>query len=75
MARTSEVDSATAQFFINVADNDFLNHGGRDFGYAVFGRVIDGMDTVDAIAQVSTDNRDVPEEPIVITSAEIKQPE
>src|SRR5690606_313311 len=46
MARTSVVDSATAQFFINVADNDFLNHGSRDFGYAVFGKVVGGEDVV-----------------------------
>jgi cyclophilin family peptidyl-prolyl cis-trans isomerase len=73
MARTQIVDSATAQFFINVADNDFLNHQGpapATFGYAVFGRVIDGMETVDAIAKVATGNRnghrDVPVEPVVI---------
>ena len=73
MARTQVVDSATAQFFINVADNDFLNH--RDsspmgFGYAVFGRVVDGMQTVDAIRAVETGNRaghgDVPVTPVVI---------
>ncbi len=57
MARTADVDSATAQFFINLRDNDFLNHGGRDFGYAVFGEVVDGMDVVDAIAAVPTGNR------------------
>jgi len=56
MARTSVVDSATSQFFINLQDNDFLNHGGRDYGYAVFGRVTDGMDVVDAIAGVATGN-------------------
>ena len=57
MARTGVVDSATSQFFINISDNDFLNHGGRDFGYAVFGRVNDGMDVVDAIAAVPTGSR------------------
>lgn len=71
MARTMDVDSATAQFFINLKDNDFLNHGGRDFGYAVFGEVTDGMDVVDAIAAVKTGNRgghqDVPVETVVIT--------
>ena len=56
MARTGVVDSATSQFFINLRDNDFLNHGGRDFGYAVFGKVADGMDVVDAIAAVPTGN-------------------
>lgn len=70
MARTADVNSATAQFFINLRDNDFLNHGGRDFGYAVFGRVVDGMDVVDAIAAVPTGNRgghaDVPLETVEI---------
>jgi peptidyl-prolyl cis-trans isomerase A (cyclophilin A) len=72
MARTSVVDSATAQFFINLADNDFLNHGSRDFGYAVFGRVVEGMDVVDAIAKVTTGRKGgheaVPSEPVVIQS-------
>ena len=70
MARTGEVDSATSQFFINLSDNDFLNHGGRDFGYAVFGKVTGGMDVVDDIATVPTGNhaghQDVPVEPVVI---------
>lgn len=70
MARTGVVDSATSQFFINLRDNDFLNHGGRDFGYAVFGKVTDGMDVVDAIAAVATGNsgghQDVPLEPVTI---------
>jgi peptidyl-prolyl cis-trans isomerase A (cyclophilin A) len=72
MARTAVVDSATAQFFINLKDNDFLNHGGRDFGYAVFGRVVEGMDVVDAIAKVPTGHKggqgDVPLEPVVLQS-------
>jgi len=72
MARTNVVDSATAQFFINLADNDFLNHGSRDFGYAVFGRVVEGMDVVDAIAKVTTGRKGgheaVPSEPVVIQS-------
>ncbi len=71
MARTGVVDSATSQFFINLSDNDFLNHGTRDFGYAVFGKVSDGMDVVDAIAAVPTGNRaghqDVPVDPVTIT--------
>ena len=75
MARTSEVDSATSQFFINVNDNKFLDNGERDFGYAVFGEVIDGMDVVDKIAAVQTGTvgqfRDVPQEPIVINSAKV----
>lgn len=73
MARTQEVDSATSQFFINLVDNAFLDHGGRDFGYAVFGKVTDGMDVVDEIAQVATGARgghqDVPLEPVIIQSA------
>jgi cyclophilin family peptidyl-prolyl cis-trans isomerase len=75
MARTGVVDSATSQFFINVSNNDFLNHGGRDFGYAVFGRVNDGMDVVDAIAAVPTGNRgghqDVPLETVTILEVTI----
>ena len=70
MARTGVVDSATSQFFINLRDNDFLNHGTRDFGYAVFGKVSDGMDVVDTIAAVATGNRgghqDVPVDPVTI---------
>lgn len=73
MARTQAADSATAQFFVNVADNDFLNAGERGAGYAVFGRVVEGMDVVDAIAQVDTTRKgrhsDVPVEPVVIESA------
>lgn len=75
MARTAEVDSATAQFFINTDDNKDLDHGGLKpelFGYAVFGQVVDGMDVVYTIEQAATTNRDgyddVPEEPIVIES-------
>ena len=70
MARTMDVNSATAQFFINLRDNDFLDHGTRDFGYAVFGKVVDGMDVVDAIAAVPTGNKgghqDVPVETVKI---------
>ena len=73
MARTSVVDSATAQFFINVADNVFLDHGTRDFGYAVFGKVVQGEDIVDRIADVDTGTRagmgDVPKETVTIESA------
>ena len=54
MARTTVVDSATAQFFINLRDNGFLDHGTRDFGYAVFGEVTNGMNVVDVIAGVAT---------------------
>ncbi len=70
MARTGVVDSATSQFFINLRDNDFLNDGSRDFGYAVFGKVSDGMDVVDKIAAVPTGNRaghqDVPVDAVTI---------
>lgn len=73
MARTQDVNSATSQFFINHRDNDFLDHGGRDFGYAVFGKVVRGMDVVDQIAQVPTGNRsmmqNVPLSPVKIVSA------
>jgi len=77
MARTMVVDSATSQFFINLRDNDFLNHGSRDFGYAVFGRVSDGMDVVDAIAAVPTGNQgghqDVPVEAVEIIEVTIDE--
>jgi cyclophilin family peptidyl-prolyl cis-trans isomerase len=75
MARTGVVDSATSQFFINLNDNDFLNNGSRDFGYAVFGRVADGMDVVDAIAAVATEtsggHQDVPVEAVTILEVTI----
>ncbi|MEO5362788.1 MAG: peptidylprolyl isomerase [Magnetococcus sp. DMHC-8] len=66
MARTSVKDSATAQFFINLVDNGFLDHGSRDFGYAVFGRVVQGMEVVDRIATVKTGRADLPVEPIIM---------
>ncbi len=72
MARTSAIDSATMQFFINHANNDFLNHSSRDFGYAVFAKVVRGMDVVDQIAQVKTStygmHQNVPTDPIIINS-------
>jgi peptidyl-prolyl cis-trans isomerase B (cyclophilin B) len=78
MARTSDPHSATAQFFINVADNDFLNHkapSGQGWGYCVFGRVVDGLDVVDKIKNVKTGNKgfhqDVPVEDVVIEKAEV----
>ncbi len=67
MARTSVVDSATSQFFVNLVDNDFLNNGSRDFGYAVFGKVVDGMDVVDAIGEVEVGD---PRKGVVIESAQ-----
>jgi cyclophilin family peptidyl-prolyl cis-trans isomerase len=73
MARTSEVDCATAQFFINVSDNAFLDHKNdseRGFGYAVFGKIISGMPVVNKIKMVKTTTKtlyqDVPTEPVVI---------
>ncbi|HKL24935.1 MAG TPA: peptidylprolyl isomerase [Desulfuromonadales bacterium] len=76
MARTQAVDSATSQFFINLDDNDFLDHQSKTpagYGYAVFGRVVDGMETVDAIRKVRTGRKgmhqDVPAEPVVIEQA------
>ena len=76
MARTSDPHSASAQFFINVKDNDFLNHPGQSgWGYAVFGRVVGGMDIVNRIAAVPTANRgphaNVPVTPVVIESARV----
>ena len=73
MARTSDVDSATSQFFINLADNVFLDHGKRDFGYAVFGKVVKGTEVVDKIGSVKTGRSgghgDVPVTPVIINSA------
>jgi len=77
MARTGVVDSATAQFFVNVVDNDFLNQRDKTqqgFGYAVFGKVVEGMDVVDKIAAVKTVTRgfpDVPEKQVVIKSIKV----
>ena len=84
MARTSEPHSASAQFFINTKDNHFLNHRAKElhgrnvvqeWGYAVFGKVVDGQDVVDAIEKVATKSHgyhdDVPVEPVVIEQAEI----
>ena len=72
MARTSAPHSATSQFFVNLADNDFLDHKPGRHGYAVFGRVTEGMDVVDAIAAVATARRrgfdDCPVEPVVMRS-------
>jgi len=77
MARTSDPHSATAQFFINVKDNDFLNHSAptaQGWGYCVFGKVVSGQDIVDKIKGVPTGNRgmhqDVPRDDVIITRAE-----
>lgn len=78
MARTPDPHSASAQFFINVKDNDFLNHSAktsRGWGYCVFGKVVSGMDVVRSIENVPTTMRsgmrDVPETPVVIVKAEV----
>jgi len=76
MARTSDPHSASAQFFINVSDNDFLNYPGSDgWGYCVFGRVTSGTEVVDKIGKVDTGRRsmfsDVPTEDVIIEKAEI----
>ena len=78
MARTSDPHSATAQFFINVTNNGFLNHtapSGQGWGYCVFGKVVEGKEVVDAIRKVKTGNRsgfqDVPVEDVIITKAEV----
>ena len=78
MARTQAPHSATAQFFINIADNDFLNFKSADlqgWGYCVFGKVSDGMDVVDAIRKVKTGSsgfhQDVPKEDVIIERAEV----
>ncbi len=71
MARTSDIHSATAQFFINLVDNDFLNHKSKspsEFGYCVFGKVVEGLDVVDAIGKVKTRAGDVPVETVTIKS-------
>lgn len=78
MARTMEVDSASSQFFINVGDNRNLDHVDdtqRGFGYAVFGKVVEGMDVIDKIRNVPTHNvgmfRDVPKDPVIISKARL----
>ena len=80
MARTMDPHSATSQFFINLKDNDFLDHTGKNmqgWGYAVFGRVVDGMNVVEAMAKVKTGSRqghqDVPVEDIVVDKTSIKK--
>ena len=81
MARTMVVDSATSQFFINLVDNSFLdfrNPTAQGFGYAVFGKVTKGMETVDKIAKVQTGSRgmhqDVPVKPVVIKKVTVEEP-
>jgi cyclophilin family peptidyl-prolyl cis-trans isomerase len=73
MARTNDINSATSQFFVNLVDNEFLDNKAGNYGYAVFGKVVSGMDVIDAIAKVKTGRNghhdDVPVEPVVITAA------
>ncbi len=80
MARTMEPHSASAQFFINVQDNDFLDHSApttQGWGYTVFGEVVDGLDVVEAIKAVATTSKnghqDVPREPVIIEKAELAE--
>jgi peptidyl-prolyl cis-trans isomerase A (cyclophilin A) len=72
MARTNDINSATSQFFVNLKDNDFLDHKHGNFGYAVFGRVTEGLDVIDKIAAVQTGRRrgfeDVPLKAVIMTS-------
>jgi cyclophilin family peptidyl-prolyl cis-trans isomerase len=72
MARTNDINSATSQFFVNLKDNDFLDHTRGNFGYAVFAKVTDGMDVIDKIAAVETGRKrgfdDVPLEPVIMTT-------
>lgn len=79
MARTSAVDSATSQFFMNLVDNAFLDHGSRDYGYAVFARITSGIEVLDKIGKVATTTKhghgDVPVEPVVIESVKRKKTE
>ena len=72
MARTNDINSATSQFFVNLKDNDFLDHSRGNFGYAVFGKVTEGMDVIDKIAAVDTGRKkgydDVPVEAVIMKS-------
>jgi cyclophilin family peptidyl-prolyl cis-trans isomerase len=72
MARTNDINSATSQFFVNLKDNDFLDNSRGNFGYAVFGKVTDGMDVIDKIANVETGRKkgfdDVPVEAVIMKS-------
>jgi peptidyl-prolyl cis-trans isomerase A (cyclophilin A) len=73
MARTNDINSATSQFFLNLTDNAFLDHAPGNYGYAVFGKVVDGLDTLDLIAKQPTTRRkghdDVPVTDVVVLSA------
>jgi cyclophilin family peptidyl-prolyl cis-trans isomerase len=73
MARTNDINSATSQFFVNLKNNDFLDHRPGNYGYAVFGKIVSGIEVIDAIAKVATGNRsghgDVPLEDVVVSTA------
>ena len=77
MARTSDINSATSQFFINLVDNAFLDNGTRDYGYAVFGHVVEGMEVVDRIKSVPTGNKgpfeNVPLQAVTIKTATLEK--
>lgn len=76
MARTADPHSASAQFFINVKDNDFLNHKAKNsqgWGYCVFGKVVDGMDAVNKIKEVPTGHQDVPKDTVIIESVTVSE--
>ena len=78
MARTNDVNSATSQFFVNLKDNEFLDHQRGNFGYAVFARIASGMDVIDKIAAVETARRrgfdDVPVDAVIMTSVRRQEP-
>jgi peptidyl-prolyl cis-trans isomerase A (cyclophilin A) len=78
MARTNDINSATSQFFVNLKDNDFLDHSRGNFGYAVFARVTEGMDVVDKIAAVETGRKrgmdDVPVDAVIMKSVRKVEP-
>ncbi len=78
MARTNDINSATSQFFVNLKDNDFLDHSRGNFGYAVFAKVIEGMDVVDKIAAVETGRKrgfdDVPVEAVTMKNVRRAKP-
>jgi cyclophilin family peptidyl-prolyl cis-trans isomerase len=73
MARTNDINSATSQFFVNLVDNEFLDNKAGNYGYAVFGKVVSGMDVIDAIAKVKTGRKghhdDVPVDAVIVHSA------
>jgi peptidyl-prolyl cis-trans isomerase A (cyclophilin A) len=75
MARTGKVDSATSQFFVNMKNNYFLNNGYRDFGYAVFGKVVSGMEFLDTLNVIETGfkngMKDVPVDPIIVNTVKV----